>query len=324
MKLLEQLLSTVLLLLISVELVSAQNETVPVSLRNNYGESEEYNVLKTDKTIRQGAYAKYRVVAGPRNEISMQETGNYKQGRKEGEWRTFFDTHLLNRLSSKGNYHAGVPQGQWIYYHRPGPGAPSKVVYAGKNPKQSLVIDLDDTLAVVRAKGVLAGGSKVGLWKYYDERATLVQAVNESTNQLVYWLAPDGRPVSGEGLAANHPLLYAGGRNELLFELRAALNLRTLLSTGALVMKAGQSSTTELIIAVDSAGRQTGVALAANVASTRYEQFLLAEVSRLNTQRRWLPQVTNGKAVASAYHVLIVADKPSDNGVKMAVKPLGD
>jgi antitoxin component YwqK of YwqJK toxin-antitoxin module len=322
MNLLKAFLASATLLLGTIITASAQNDIEPVLVRNKYGESEEFNVLKADKKVRQGAYAKYRIVPGPRNEIAMQETGSYERGQKEGEWRTFFDGRLFNRLSSKGSYHAGLPDGQWVYYHRPAPHAPSKLVFTGKNPKEGLAVDLDDTLAVVRAKGLCYRGAKVGLWKYYDEQKVLVQAVNESTQQLMYWQPTGGQPISGEEMAVNHPLLYAGGRPQLLHDIIEAVNVKALIGTGETIMKTGLISTTELVISIDSLGHQTGIVLATGALPDKYEQFIIGEMNKVPTH--WFPKVVNGKAVTSRCHLLIMADKPKKDEVHVSAKAMID
>lgn len=297
----------------------AQNETEPVQTQGNYGTMEEYSVLKADKTVRQGSYAKYRIVRGPRNLVAMLETGNYERGQKEGEWRTFFSSPY-NKLSSKGSYHVGLPEGQWYYYHEPKPSDAGRAVPTGKNPKESLSIDLEDTSAVVKAKGLCHLGAKVGLWKYYNERSTLVQAVNESANRLMYWQPTAGPSVSGDAATSNHPLLYVGGKDQLLHDLADVVNGKALLRNREIVLKKGQTESSDVVISVDSTGHQTNVALATNpTAATKYSQFILTEIlSRVSP--RWVPQVVNGKAVAAEYHIMIKAEKLEENTVKMFAK----
>jgi antitoxin component YwqK of YwqJK toxin-antitoxin module len=301
---------------------SAQSETEPVSLGGKYNASEEFSVLKADHTTRQGPYVRYKVVSGPRNEISLAETGYYERGQKEGEWRTFFDGRIFNRLASKGRYHAGLPEGAWAYYHRPAPGAASIVLFTGKKAEQGLSLDVNDTLAVVRAKGTYSRGTKVGLWKYYDDHAALIQAVNESTGQLTYWRPAAGPPLSGPDLAANHPVLCIGGKEQLLRAFFETVNPNTLRELGQVAVLPGQSLATDVELAIDSTGRRTGIALAGKAAPSQYEGFILTEVGRLPVG--WLPQVVNGKAVASTYHVLVTTERLDKGGIRVSAKALGE
>jgi len=300
---------------------SAQDDTELVQLHNQFGETEEFGVLKSNKTLRQGSYVKYRVVRGPSNSIALLETGKYERGYKEGEWRTFVRSPY-NKLASKGSYHAGLPEGQWFYYHEPKPGVSGKAVPAGKNSKVSLTVDQEDSTAVVRAKGMCRQGKKVGLWKYYDAQATLVQAINESTNQLMYWASAVGQPVSGEIVTDNHPLLYVGGKAQLLLDLYDFIKAKSLLRNGADFLKDGQIVNTELLIPVDSLGHQTTLTLAHNKVPSKYEQFLLMQLSQQDVH--WLPKVEHGKAVPADYRLLIVTQKFSADRMQLLINPLGD
>ena len=300
---------------------SAQNDTELVQVHSKLGITEEFSVLKTDKTVRQGSHVKYRLVVGPRNLIALLETGNYERGHKEGEWRTFVMSPY-NKLSSKGSYHVGLPEGKWFYYHEPKPEVLGKAVLAGKNSETSLTIDPEDSTAVVQAKGMCSQGKKVGLWKYYDSNAKLVQAINESTNQLMYWEQPSSQPASGEVVSINHPLLYVGGKDQLLHDLYNSIDGRSLLQSDEDFLAAGQTVNTQLIISVDSLGTQIKIALAGNKMPSKYEQLLLTQLGRKET--RWLPKIEHGKTLAADYRLLIVTQKFADNRIKLAITSFGE
>lgn len=309
------------LLILNVPMAWAQNEVSLIQTRDKMGISQEFNVLNADKTVRHGSYVKYRLISGPQNVIALLETGNYERGHKEGEWRTFVMSPY-NKLESKGSYHAGLPEGQWFYYHQPKPGVLGRAMMAGKKHAESLSFDSEDSTAVVRAKGMCSEGKRVGLWKYYDVNSKLIQAINESTNQLMYWEQPSGQSVSGEIVSANHPLLYVGGKDLMLHELYTSISAASLLQTSGDYLTAGQTINSEVIISVDALGTQTKLSLSDDKVPSKYEQFLLMQIGRQNL--RWLPKIEHGKPLSAEYRLLIVTQKFTDKNVKLVITPFGE
>ena len=288
----------------------AQPETLPVQTRSRFGVVEEYSVLKTDKMVRQGSYVRYHLAG-----LAVYEAGSYERGLREGEWRSFSEYYPWNKLLSKGTYRAGLPEGRWTYYY-----PYAKAVGQEKQSsnalesKTTLRVDVDDTTAVLQAKGLCYQGARVGIWKYYSATGQLIQAINHSANQLLYWQPATGQPMSGDALAANHPLLYVGGKGRLQMDISNYLDLKTLLS-------AKQAGSAVFQFSVDSTSRQTRVALAENMLPNKYEALILKALNNVTTQ--WLPQVVNGHPVAATYQVRIIA-KLNENRLETNVEALGD
>lgn len=282
-----------------------QIETEPVQLRpknkaGGYEPVEEFNVLKSNKEIRHGSYVKYWPGI-PR----ILETGSYDHGLKEGEWRYFSRSKPWNKLLSKGQYHADLATDLWIYYWPVSGNSnfPEKVIANPQLGKTGLTITLDDTTAVVQAKGVYRAGKRTGMWTFFDRNAVVIQKYNYSTGRLLFYRAESGEQPTIESLSLNHPLLYAGGKEKLVNDIAESVNSIALLNLG----KFGKA---EYVFSVDSTGAQVGVGLAAGTAPTKYDKFMLDALSKI--PGTWLPLIVNGRSVAATYRVRLVSEARSD------------
>ena len=314
------------LLLFEALRANAQLETKPVQVQKQNGEVEEYSVLLADKNVRQGTYVHYlpNTFAG----VAVFEAGSYDYGLKEGEWQIFSQERPWNCLLSKGAYHAGMAEGLWSYYQykfaRGGPFARggSQAVQAtpnGPGPKAGYSVNLVDTAAVLQARGLCTQGVRVGVWVYYDRQGQVVQKVNHFGNQLLYWQPETGAAVSGEA-AANHPVLYLGGKERLKEEIYHSMD-----SNFNVLYGMAKSGTVEFRFSVDATGQRTGVSLVAEASPTRYEKLLLSTLNKVPAT--WLPQAVAGKPVAAECHVRITtrSEAMGDNPVVgFAVEPLGE
>ncbi|MBO2011710.1 toxin-antitoxin system YwqK family antitoxin [Hymenobacter negativus] len=302
------------LLLLNVA-AKAQPQTEKVLQQGTAGVVEEFSVLKADHTVRQGPYIRYRPLGG-RTGVAVFEAGNYENGLKEGEWRCFSEDYPWNKLLSKGSYHAGLPDGLWQYYHcawtkRRGleEAAPN-----GRKTKAGYVVSVVDTSAVLQAKGMNYAGMKAGVWVYYDAQNNIIQKINESTRQLLYWHQGTQEPVVGQALAENHPLLYVGGK----YQLRDAIHHHI---EAFALLKHYQIGSANFVFSVDSTGQQTHLGLGVNILPNAFEEFILSGLRNLKTT--WLPQVVAGQPVAAEYRVRISIQEKNENG-RMTVDMLGD
>ena len=294
----------------------AQLETKPIQRRNQRGEIEEFSVLKSNHDVKQGTYARYRP-PGPfpgMLNVVMLEVGQYENGLKEGEWRYFSESHGINKLASKGIYHAGVEEGQWYFYHRQYNTYASKAMVPNSSAKRGYLVNIDDSTAVVQAQGFYTQGVRVGIWKYYNEASVMEQAVNHSVNKLVYWAPGSGPAQTGAALLLNHPLLYLGGKQQMVVAALKAIDL-------ARFGLAAPTGTAEYAFSVDSAGVQTGIRLVNSEKPTQYEQLMLTKLGKLLIDG-WLPRIIDGKAVASEYHLQVEVSKPEPNKTLLRVMPL--
>ena len=313
-------------LLLPVWPAFAQVETKPVQVRTFEGEVEEYNVLVTDKKVRQGAYVRYRPMtfAG----IAIMEAGSYDHGMKEGEWRVFSQDRPWNCLLNKGGYHAGQPEGMWSYYHfkleRGSPFGRGNSLAAtatpnGAGPTAGYSVNISDTTAALQAQGLYAQGKRVGVWLYYDRQGQVIQKVDHFGQHLLYWRPESGSVVSGAA-AATHPVLYLGGKERLKEEVYHSLD-----SHFNTIYGVAKSGAVEFRVAVDATGQRTEVALASGASPTRYEKLLLAALERVPAT--WLPQAAAGEPIAADYRIRITTRAETHEGrpvVGLAVEPLGE
>lgn len=308
-----------LLLLTTVKEAAAQAKTKPVQTRDGKGVVEEYSVLATDKTIRQGSYVRYRP-AGPLAGVAVIAAGAYENGLKEGEWRTFSEFYPWNKMLSKGSYHADLQEGLWLYYHpsQERKSQPKTTQANSTNPKEGFTVNIDDTTAVPQAKGAYLHGQRLGLWTFYDYKGRAIQKVNYSTLQLLYW-QPDSITQLSGAAAANHPLLYAGGKAKLSQAIFDCVDVSRLLATG-------KHGVADIVVSVDENGRHTQVALATQVPPSRYEALVLAGLQKMKAD--WLPKVVDGKSTASEYRFKLNTSAPvvdgNRRGVQVSLELLGD
>ena len=77
--------------------------------------SEEYFVLKSDKSIKHGNYVKYLIRLAV--EKYFQEFGSYDHNTKSGVWFYFNPIHPRNPISIMGEFNGGQRTGQWVYFY---------------------------------------------------------------------------------------------------------------------------------------------------------------------------------------------------------------
>ena len=67
-----------------------------------------------DLVERDGVYYKEFTEITFTGKVTGKVQGNYKNGKKEGEWVSYDDN---GQLSGKGNFKNGRRDGEWVYYH---------------------------------------------------------------------------------------------------------------------------------------------------------------------------------------------------------------
>lgn len=167
-----------------------------VQQRKNSGICEEFYVLKSDRSIKNGNYAKYLL----KIEIQkyLQEFGNYENGKKNGSWFYFSTGHPLNPLTIIGQYSNEEKSGQWVYFYLPETKDSSSLYHLGFNrqnylvsSKKELSLTLDTTGLKVVATGHFSHDKKVGLWRYYSRYGKLIKTYDFSTEREVFSLGND-------------------------------------------------------------------------------------------------------------------------------------
>ncbi|MGI4738258.1 MAG: toxin-antitoxin system YwqK family antitoxin [Janthinobacterium lividum] len=286
-----------------------QIETELVQLRPKnkagiYEPVEEFNVLKSNKDVRHGSYVKYWPVTTSLPRVL--ETGNYDYGLKEGEWRCFSQSRPWNKLLSKGQYHAGLATDLWIYYWPVSGNSnfPEKITANPQLGKTGLTITLDDTAAIVQAKGVYSLGKRTGMWTFFDRNSVVIQKYNYSTGKLLFYRVETGEQPTFTSLSLNHPLLYGGGKAKLVNDIAESINSIALMNLG----KVGEA---EYVFSIDSTGTQVAVGLAASTPPTKYDKFMLDALSRI--PGTWLPSVINARRVAATYRIKLVSEAKNDS-----------
>jgi hypothetical protein len=120
-----------------------------------------------------------------RGEPGYEEEGMYKDGKKEGEWRTY---NLMGDLLAKENYKWGYKNGNCSYYNLYGMlREESWKATDPKNPYDTVdVPDLNTDAVYKRIVKVEGYTVKHGVWNYYDpQTGGLVKTEEYILDQLV-------------------------------------------------------------------------------------------------------------------------------------------
>jgi hypothetical protein len=117
-----------------------------------------FNVLDSDKNIKQGSYEKYFEYSDPRGKLLI-ERGQYYNNKKTGTWSFYWGE---NNILSKGNYDSGLRSGSWEYYKN------GIVVEKGdyKNDKKEGLWTYVEKVKGILENGFYKEGKKIGKWTY--------------------------------------------------------------------------------------------------------------------------------------------------------------
>lgn len=161
--------------------------------------TEEYYVLKTDKSVKHGRYVKY--IERLAIEKYILEFGSYEQNNKTGVWFTFNITHPLNPIKSVGEYSNGMKNGQWFYFHTPDLKDTSVLSLLGfkkltqlippKRKDQEFQISIDTTGITLAAAGSFENNKKTGKWRYYTTDGRLVKEYDFTEKKFTYNIQDD-------------------------------------------------------------------------------------------------------------------------------------
>jgi antitoxin component YwqK of YwqJK toxin-antitoxin module len=153
--------------------------------------TEEFFVLKSDKSIKNGNYVKYCTKIAVQK--YLQELGNYDYNKKSGSWLTFSSFHPLNPLTLIGEYSAGLKTGEWSFLHIDEMRDTTALFQLGferqnvlSSSNKELQVSIDTTGLKVAVYGTYDKDKKTGLWKYYSKQGKLIKAYDFSNNKEIY------------------------------------------------------------------------------------------------------------------------------------------
>jgi TonB family protein len=152
---------------------------------------------------------------------------------------------------------------------------------------------------VTKNTGMYSNDTKVGEWKYYDQKGELIQTYDYSKNELVSFKNEDPerkfliKTAQGtEEMKLERPLMYLGGMDEALSEI-----VRTIKYPGEAV-DAGTSGMVIIAFFVDKEGRATEHQVHTGIGHGCDEEALrVVETIPDN----WLPGVLNGEEVVAQF-----------------------
>jgi len=113
-----QLISKSIVLLLLTFIISCQT-TQYVEKKSNGQVIEKYQVLRSNKNIKDGEFSSYYIsYEGGTISTSYKEKGFYKNGKKDSLWLEYYRPTRTksNRIKSEGNYDEGKKVGIWITY----------------------------------------------------------------------------------------------------------------------------------------------------------------------------------------------------------------
>ncbi len=147
---------------------------------------EEYQVLKSNKSIMQGFYIKFleSPFMGP---PIIKEVGLYDSGQKTGNW---YFINNLGDLYSEGMYQNGSMQGLWFTYYTDS--SANLVSAFSRNNLKSFelspngIIKVNRELLQVSSKGVYENDVKIGAWNYYSRDGELIHKFDHTRKFMIY------------------------------------------------------------------------------------------------------------------------------------------
>lgn len=155
-------------------------ETKKVTIKNKEKDTKEvFYVLVSNDTVKHGEYylyhndnikiettysyglinglwTKYNVYSGKKD-----EQGNYINGLREGEWKTFQQGRIT---SSIGTYIHGKKEGKWISYHENRKDIRSETLYKN-GMKEGVYSEYNDKGTIIQ-KGNFSRGVYFGIWEF--------------------------------------------------------------------------------------------------------------------------------------------------------------
>ncbi len=231
--------------------------------------TEEYYVLKADKSIRQGNYQKL----GYKNNVL--ENGYYKNNQKDSTWTVYFRNSDLIR--SQGNYKNDLKTGLWTEY-----------VNLGK--ENSLL-----------NQGEYKEGQRTGTWEFYNAEGEVIQRFDYSTGQLLYFKPDEDAAqkfeikteLGTDSATLDRPPMHIGGPSEASNGLFAAK-----LSYPAEARDSGINGTVVISFFVGVDGKATDHEVKEGIGGGCDEEALRA-VKQIPD--RWIPGELDGKAVTARF-----------------------
>jgi len=263
----KNIFTLVLSALIAINLIGQETKKIKKKYENPYY-TEEYSVLKSDKSIKHGSFKKL----GYKNCLVI--VGNYDQGVKEGLWTEYFWRSKI--IKNQGYFKGNKKDGEWNFYYN------------------------NSGNRVMKAKGNFKGNVRVGVWEFYDFKGNLEQKYDFSTKSLVYFNKPTENPKYNEKtddgiikMKLDSPPLFIGGEGEI-GQQRMAAKVRY----PARAKDSGISGIVVISIFIDDSGKaidhsvKTSIGGGCDEESLRVSKFL---------PNNWIPAYKDGKAVTAEY-----------------------
>ena len=172
--------------------------------------AEKYQVLKNDKSIRQGKYE-----AREWNDYLVIE-GQYLVNKKSGTWTTYF--YDSNKISKVENYKDDLLDGSYVEYSESSDG--TYILLNGnyvKGEKQGVWKEYFSQSNNLKSIGNYLNDKQIGVWEYYDSTDTLEMKYNHSDSTLVAFAEQDKylemiyTDSTSIEIEVDVPCLYIGG-----------------------------------------------------------------------------------------------------------------
>jgi hypothetical protein len=175
--------------------------------------NEEYFVLVTDKSIKDGTYVKY---INGYDGIEVLESGSYKRGEKEGVWEYYYKVsssifdkvNRNNSLKMRGQYVNDRKNGVWgSFYLDTIANSVSAKKFGKKQRPDSLSINIEQKDLRPRWIGQYLNDKRVGEWIGFDFDGNIEQRYNFTRSQLIF----DSSIEDSLSYNKDRPALFIGG-----------------------------------------------------------------------------------------------------------------
>lgn len=240
---------------------------VKVKNKSN-GYKEIYHVLKTDKTVKHGAYTKTDIKG------NILKTGFYKNNVKDSLWNIYIPG--TNLVKSQGYYKDGFRDINWVHFG----------------------FDQNNVYRLI-SYGNYDKGEKTGVWEYKNSSNQTFFKTNYSENKILnsdlkstkieYYVNEKPHVADTE-----HPAFYDGGLE--------ICNKSIKISSKVPLLQSANGTKTEQVVLISFIIDENGVA-----SDHKIEKSVNAECDEkayfavLNIPNRWVPARVNGKFVESKF-----------------------
>jgi antitoxin component YwqK of YwqJK toxin-antitoxin module len=284
--------------------ILSQQTVLVTKNKNDY--LEEYSVLAKDKKVKHGSYLKLikPFWNGPLwNGYAIESVGSYNNGKKTGSWEVYFKEN--NNIKERGFYKNDLRDSTWLFFYRQGKF--NRLVEVTTTEGTSY--EIANARPVVCKSGKFSNGVPIGIWEYFNTKASLSQKFDFDKYELLFLENSD---------LTNYETGFMGGEfllNQYLYDafdfdgLMKTINAKVNLKTGKITIQ----------FTIDENGLIKDITEEINtITNGRFTKRALQTIESMN--KMWYSKRVDGKPIASQKTVSFELSVNSETSFKTRVE----